>query len=125
MGVASVTAAGRRAALARMTSTATIRRKSGDQQQVAGLWVDTWDTVATVPCRVSSGNGRSRTVSVGDEEVEVAARFVHVPMGTAVLTDDYLQVTGGRVFRVVNASPDDQTTALRLPVVEVAQPEEW
>ena len=131
MSVDNILASGRRAALARMTSTAAVRRKTGSAM-VGDLLQPTWTTVATVPCRLSNPpRGASTTTSrtVGDLEIETATRTLSVPVGTPLQADDFVQVTvgelAGHVFRVIEATAADQQTALRVPVISTQAPQEW
>ncbi len=123
----------RRQAESRMTSRVTIHRKNGRAKDADGLDVTAWLTVATsVPFRLSAGRNvtSSRTVRVGESEVEVATREGHMPTWQTDLRDgDLLQVTAGEhagaVVQVIEASFGDQQTARRVPVFEVDRPEEW
>ena len=69
-------------------------------------------------------------VTVGGVEQTVALRTAKFPAETAGLRDgDHIEITSGenagRAFRIVEATGQDQATALRLPVYEVARPVEW
>jgi hypothetical protein len=136
MSVDSAVHAGRRAAESRMTSRATVRRKTGEmtQDESTGYEVPVWDTVYTnLPFRSSAGSssdGGSRAVTIGGVTFERATGVGHFPAVTADLTDDDLiDVTEGEwagdVFRIVAAIRYDQKTARRLPIVEESRPEEW
>lgn len=115
---------------------ATVRRKSGSTT-VDGMEVPTWTTVASgVPFRVSAGNaslstpGATRRQVVGNVETMLASRVGHFPASFTDLADnDLIEVTAGEntglVLRVVEATWLDQSTARRVPVVEVQRPEEW
>lgn len=125
----------RAAAKARMTSTVVIRRLTGKQIQdeTTGLQVPEWAIVYTGPFRLaggSSGDGGSRTVSVAGVTYEQATALGHFPHDTYDLADnDLIDVTAGEwagsVWQIVEATKADQKTARRVPVVEVARPEEW
>lgn len=115
-----------------MTSRATVRRPSGAAEGRFGATV--WaDVLTDVPFRLAGsvrGGSGSRTVRIGETEVEVATRVAHFPADTAGLRDgDLIDVTAGEcaglVLRVVEASWTDQQTALRVPVVEDQRPAEW
>lgn len=115
-----------------MRSRCMIRRNTGrtTQDESTGLEVPVWDVVhADLPCRVS-GDGGSRTVSIGGATIETATRTLHLPADTRGIADgDLAEVVSGewagRVFRVVEVVGKDQATALRLPIVESERPEEW
>lgn len=136
MSLDSTLAAGRYAAESRMTSLATIRRKTGlpTQDETTGEEVPLWTVVYTdLPFRLagaSQGTAATRTVTIGAEEFQQAVRTGHMPAGTSDLADsDLIEVTAGenagRVLRVVEATWQDQATARRVPVVEVDRPGEW
>ncbi len=124
---------GRIAAESRMTSRVTIHRKNGRTKDADGLDVTAWLIVAAdVPLRLSAGRNvtSSRTIRIGESEVEVSTREAHLPTWqTDLLDDDLLEVTAGEhagaVVQVVEASFGDQQTARRVPVYEVDRPEEW
>lgn len=136
MSVASVLASGRRAALARMTSTATVRRPTGrtTQDEATGREVPVWAVVHTdVPFQYagsSNGDGGTRRVEVGGVEFQQATgvgKFAHDL--TDLADGDHVEITAGEwagtVLSVVEAVKKDQATARRVPVVEVDRPEEW
>lgn len=117
-----------------MTSRATVRRRTGTAPGPDGFDVDTYATNLTaVPFRLggsSRGGSGSRTLRVGDSEVEVAVRVGHFPAATQGLADgDLIEVTAGEnvgaVLRIVEASWADQQTARRVPVVEEQRPAAW
>lgn len=117
---------------ARMTSRATVWREDPDAPPalVDGLEVPAFVAEQTnLPGRMvaSRGAGQTRTVSIGQTEVQLAVREWHCPVATTGLRDgDVLEITVGRVgtfLRVLEATGADQTTALRLPVVEIQKPE--
>lgn len=122
-------------ALAAMTSTATIRRKTGQQVQdeTTGLKVPEWAVVYAGPFLLSggsSGDGGSRTVTVAGVTYEQATGVGVLPHDTQDLADnDLIEVTAGEwpglVLRVVEAVKVDRQPTRRVPVVEVARPEEW
>lgn len=117
------------------TSRATIRRKTGERiESPDGGLVDEWEvTYADIPCRLSgnrNGQSQSRTVSVGDSEVTLAGRVLHLPSGTTSVADgDVAEIvegeTAGTIWRVIEGDSADQQTALRLPVIAAQRPEEW
>lgn len=129
MSLTSALAAGRRAAVSRMTSTATVRRPGGKVTDANGFEVDGWTVVYSGPFRLggSQRDGASRNVRIADVEVTLAARVAHFPAGTEGLRDgDLIEVTSGEntgaVLRIAEASWQDQATALRVPVVEAQAP---
>lgn len=134
MSVSSALDAGRRAALARMTSRATIKRQSGTTTDANGFEVPGWATVQTaLPVRLGGadrGGSGTRSASAGGVEVQLAVRVAHFPYDTAGLRDgDVVEVTSGEnagVFvRIVEAAGQDQATARRVPVIETTQPAGW
>lgn len=121
---------------ARMVSRCTVRRKTGAQTTgPTGYKVPEWADVTTgLPARFPPARGgaaRSRTLTIGGTEVQVAVREMHVPIATTGLRDgDLVLVTAGEatgaVWQIVEAAPPpDQATALRLDVVAVQPPKEW
>lgn len=133
MTLSGALAAGRRAAESRMTSRAVIKRPGGTTTDANGYEVDGWTVIYSGPFRLSGstrGGAGSRTVSVGDVDVELAVRVAHFPATTTGLRDgDLIEVTGGEnaggFLRIVEASWQDQATALRVPVVEAERPGGW
>lgn len=119
----------------RMTSRVTIRR--GGVMVVnpdTGLEEPGWaDVHVDVPFRLdggSSGDGGSRTVTIGGTEFEQATAVGHLPANTADLEDnDLILVTAGEwsgsVWQIVEAVKKDQATARRVPIVETTAPTEW
>jgi hypothetical protein len=120
---------------ARMTSSALVKRSGGGPPLTDsdGFEVDAWETVYEGPFRLSGsprGGAGSRTVRVGDVDVELAVRVGNFPAATTGLRDgDLIQITGGEnaggFLRIVEASWQDQATALRVPVVEAQRPGGW
>lgn len=121
---------------ARMTSTATIRRKTGTggQNETTGLEAGVWTAVHTdIPFRLGGadrGGAGSRVVTAGGVETVVAVRTGHLPATTSNLQDgDLIDITAGEnagvVLHIVEATWQDQATARRVPVYEVARPSEW
>ncbi|ROR91767.1 hypothetical protein EDD33_2642 [Nocardioides aurantiacus] len=117
-----------------MTSRVTIHRETypdPPETDAAGFTVRSFTTIATdVPFRLASPRSTtgSRTLRVGDSEVEIATQEGHLPTWQTDLADrDLLRVTAGehagRWLRVVEASAADQQTARRVPVVEDQKPE--
>lgn len=133
MSLDSVLLAGRTAALRRMTAAALVKRPGGKIPGPDGFEVDGWTPVyAALPCWVDSNSQSSgtRTINVGDLEVQTATRVLKVPYDATDLRDgDIAQVVGGacdgRFFRVVEATFADQKKQQELPVVEVQAPEGW
>lgn len=123
-------------ALSRMRARVTIRRTTGDTtlDEGTGAEVPVWAVVGTdVPFRLdgaSTGDGGSRTVTIGGVEFEQATGIGHLPYDWTALADgDYVEVTGGQwagtVVKVVKATKKDQATARRVPIQEVSRPAEW
>ena len=134
MSAESILTRGRARAESRMTSTCTIRRRAGTTAGAGGFQVPGWDVRMTArPCRIAGAaatDRRWRTVKVGDVEVQVASRVLHLPAGTTGLRDnDYVEITSGEVaghaFRIVESTIADQQTAVRVQVFEVDRPAEW
>lgn len=120
----------------RMKSTVTIRRKTGQaaQNETTGLEAPVWTAVHTdIPFRLGGadrGGAGSRIVTSGGVETTVAVRVGHLPASTADLQDgDLIDITAGEnvgvVLHIVEATWQDQATARRVPVYEVARPSEW
>ena len=119
----------------RMTSTATIRRKTGRmvQDDVSGREVPEWEVVYNGPFRLSGatrGPSLSRTVTVGSVEITLGMRIGNLPFCTTGLRDaDLIEVTDGdsvgTIWQIVDADPADQQTARRLPLIEAQRPSEW
>lgn len=107
------------------------RNDPANPQIVDGLQVPRWDTIhAQLEGRIAGGRGAgaSRTVTVGQSEVQVAVREWHCAASTTDLRDgDVVHITAGenagRFFRIVEATGQDQATAYRLPVIEIQKPE--
>ena len=116
-------------ALARMTSTANVRRKSGTSPGGDGYDVDQWEYVHTdIPFRLVGGD--TRRVSIGGVDFQEATGRGDFPWDTFDLADgDLIEITAGEwegsVYRIVEAVKGDQRTARRVPVVETVRPEEW
>lgn len=112
-----------------MTSTAIVRRAGGKTTDADGFEVDGWTVVHSGPFRLggSTKAGAVRSVQIADVAVSLAARSAHFPAGTTGLRDgDLIEVTAGEntgvVLRIIEASWQDQATALRVPVVEAQAP---
>ena len=127
-------ARGRAAATARMTSTVTIRRLTGNTTTVNGYEVPVWEVVHVgIPFRLgssASGDLGTRAVVVGGVTFQQATAVGSLPWDTTDLRDsDLIDIVSGEwagsVFRIVEAVKGDQKTARRVPVVEVPRPEEW
>lgn len=132
MSVDSALAAGRRAAESRMTSRATVWREDpANPVIVDGLEVPGYVAeLSDLPGRLAAnrGAGQTRTITIGQTEVQVAVREWHCPAATVGLRNgDVLEVTAGdsagTFLRVVETTSADQATALRLPVIETQKPE--
>lgn len=119
----------------RMVSRATVRRRTGDTiVNPDGYEVEEWAIVHEgLACRLGGserGGSSTRTVRVGDSEVQVAVRVAHFPADTSGLSDgDLVEITSGEnagvVLRLVESAWQDQATARRVPVVETTRPAEW
>jgi hypothetical protein len=135
MSVASVLAAGRRLAEARMTSRATISRKTGQMvKDDNGYESPEWLIVATdIPMRLSGMAANSspyKTGTPGGGVMNYAARVLHFPISQSDLAnDDLIEITAGEnvgtVWRVIEATWQDQATARRVPAEQVKRPTEW
>ena len=119
----------------RMTSRARVRHATGGTTPGPdGFDVPEWATVHTdIPFRLGGsdrGGAGTRTVRVGESEVQVAVRVGHFPADTTGLADgDLVEIIAGEnaggVYKIVEASGADQQTARRVPVVETQRPTEW
>lgn len=121
-------------ALARMTSTATVHRKTDNvpQDEDSGLEGTGWEAVATdSPFRLKGNRGASasQTMTIGGVEVTLALREGHFPVDVVLADGDFVEVTSGEnagtVWRVVDGDWADQQTARRVPLVAADRPEEW
>lgn len=122
-------------AQARMTSTAIIRRKTGQMTKDAnGYELPEWIVVAaSTPLRLAGTAANSapyKTETPNVSEINRAARVAHFPASlTGLANDDYLEITtgenAGTVWRLIEAAGQDQATARRLPVEQVDRPSEW
>ena len=121
-------------ALARMTSRARVRRKTGQSPTVNGFHVTDWTVVVVnTPFRLGGaivGNASSTTQEIGTVGIEAAIRVGHFPHTLNTLQDgDFVELlTGeniGRVFEIVDTVWQDQATARRVRLVEVPRPEGW
>lgn len=120
---------------ARMTSTVTIRRKTGQKtKDDRGLQVPEWEDVhVDLPARLSGTAANSApyaTQNIAGVGFTAPARVLHVPAATADLADDdFALITAGEnaglVIRLIEVGWQDQTTARRVPVVAVERPKEW
>lgn len=133
MSLPETLARGRAAALARMLSRATVRRKTGaTTTDASGRKVPVWEVAHTdLPCRITGmtrGQSPSRTLDIGGAQVQVAIRTAHLPHDTTNLRDgDLLEVVGesAGVYQIVEADTSDQQTARRVPIVATQRPKEW
>lgn len=114
-----------------MTARGIVRRE-GEPVTVDGLEVPGWTAVAAFPCWVDASGTSSgtRTVTIGQTEVQVASRVLKAPHDTTGLRDgDVVEIQGGacdgRFFRIVEATIADQKKQQELPIVEIQQPEGW
>lgn len=116
-------------------SDATVRRVDPDNPSVVdGIEIDGWTDVYTdLPMRLGGSNrggAGTRTVTIGETEVQLAVRVASFPAATTNLRDgDLVDITAGEndgvVLRIVEASWQDQATARRVPVIEAQRPAEW
>ncbi len=119
----------------RMTSRATVRRKTGATTTSAnGLQVPVWvDVYTNIPCRIDasgSSDGGSRGVTVGGITYEEATGVDHFPHPSPLLKpNDVACITSGEwsdeFHRIVAVPKYDQKTARRVPIVDVERPEGW
>lgn len=115
-----------------MTARGLVKRE-GEPTTVGGLEVPGWVSVLTdVPCWVDSSGTSSgtRTVTIGQTEMQVASRVLKIPHDTTGFRDgDVVEISGGacdgRFFRIVEATIADQKKQQEIPVVEIQQPEGW
>lgn len=114
-------------------SRADVRRK-GPLQTVDGLKVPTWTEVlvdvAFKLADATGGRGQSRTVTIGNTQVEVAVRVGKFTADTEGIRDgDVVEITAGdnagRFVQVVDSLGKDQQAALRLPVIQISKPDGW
>lgn len=117
-------------------STVRVHRSTGRlvQDDTTGLEVPEWAIVLDdLPARIggtSRGPSPTRNVPQPGGDVQTAVRVAHLPATTTDLADgDLIEVLygehAGRLWRIVEADPADQQTALRVPVVAANRPEEW
>lgn len=133
MSITSAADAGRRAAVARMTSRADILRPTGDLTTNAeGFEVPEYEVIyMDLPCRIDTGgnsNGGSAGVDVGGVTYEEATGVAHFPHPSELLAnDDIVLITSGDwpddCYRIVAAIRYDQKTARRLPIAQEPKPE--
>lgn len=137
MSIASALAAGRRAAERRFGvenggSNVTLWRHDPDNPvTVDGLETPGWEPLTfDLPGRIAAhrGVGATRTVTIGQTELQLAVREWHCSFLSPDLRDgDVLEVIAGEnvglFFRIVEATGSDQATARRVPVVEIQKPE--
>lgn len=111
----------------RMTSTATVRRRTTTPNP-SGPESEVWAVVHSGPMRLagaSRGASSSRTLSTPGGDVTLALRVTHWPASTPAFRDgDVVEVTAGEsagtFWVVVEADRADQQTAYRVPVVATA-----
>lgn len=137
MSIASALAAGRRAAESRFGfenggSTATVWREDPEDPVVVdGLstanWVMEYSTLNGRIAGTRGGAAQTRTVTIGQTEMQLAVREWHCPVGTELRDGDLIEVISGEnegvYLRVVESAGKDQATACRVPVVETQKPE--
>ena len=122
----------RAAARARMTSSALVQRvdPSNPGTDDDGFEVDGWTAVyPALPSWIDKGRG-TRTVRVGDVEMQLAVRVFKAPHDTTLLQDgDVAEMLSGpcagRFFRFVETTPVDQKKQQEFEVVETDRPGGW
>ena len=125
MTLDSALLAARRAAQSRMTSTALVRRPGGKTTNDDGFEVDGWtDAHSALPCWIDKGRG-TRTVRVGDVEMQLASRVLKCPHDTTDLRDGDVAEVAGRFYRFVETTPTDQKKQQEFEVIETDRPEGW
>lgn len=115
-----------------MTSSALVQRVDPDNPATDdnGFEVDGWAQVYTdLPAWIDRGKG-TRTVRVGDVEMQLAVRVLKAPHDTDQLRDgDVVEMFGGpcdgRFFRFVETTPVDQKIQQEFEVVETERPGGW
>jgi hypothetical protein len=140
MALLDALARGRAAAEARMgaengSSTGVLRRKTGQMVKTeSGYESPEWEIVADpTPLRLAGTAANSapyKTETPNVSEINRAARVAHFPVSlTELRNDDYLEITAGEnagtVWRLIEATWQDQATARRIPVEQVDRPSEW
>lgn len=84
----------------------------------AGGQTQTWATVATVACRLSTRNARPTEGDVADRMQNANEWMITVPSGTDVRTEDRIAI-GSRTFEVAKPLAHSEQTALRVIVTEI------
>lgn len=128
---------GRAAAVARMTSTCTIRRKTAATtiDPVTGFKVPVWvDVYVDLPCRIDwqdAGAGGYLSASIGGEvEVTRSRRVLKAPHDTRDARDhDVAKITSGDCDGLFFAMPKvafaDQKKQQEIPITETQRPDGW
>lgn len=112
-------------------SDAVVKREDVYNPRVVGeLEVPKWDVVHELLIGRLDGSDGTRTLTVGQTEVQVAVRVWKCPAATVDLQEgDVIQISAGEnagiYLRVVEAAWEDQATQRRVPVVETQEPEGW
>lgn len=96
--------------------TAVIKRNQGTTSDGYGGTVDDWQTVATVPAKVSMGEATPTEQTVGYQQVGVMLMLITVPSGTDVRPSDRIEV-GSTVYEVVGLTPPRSFEARRRVIV--------
>lgn len=115
-------------------STATIWREDPATPVVVdGLETTGWTMeFASLAGRIAGATGgaaQTRTVTIGQTEVQLAVREWHCPASSrdALREGDVIEVIAGEsvglFLRIIEATGQDQATACRLPVIEIQKPE--
>lgn len=104
-----------------MTSTCIISTPSTAGTRNAAGFRKGSTTVYNGSCRVSDGG--LRRLTVGGTETEQATRTLNLPATTTGVSDgDLATITSGDcqglVLRLLEVTPKDQSTALRIPCLE-------
>lgn len=126
---------GRAAAEARRGSRCTIRRDGGlGTQREDGVQPRLWPVIhADEPVEVvgaHSGASATRTLSTPSGDVEVPVKYLRFRWDLTGLQDgDLVEITAGRTagetFQLLEVTPADNQTALRIPVIAARRPDEW
>ena len=126
----------RAAARARMTSTCTIRRKTGEKTTDGeGFEVDVWaDVYVGWPCWVDwqgAESGVPVNINVGaGVEVTRARRVLKIPHDSRLVRDhDVAELTGGACdgdfFDLADVKFADQKKQQEIPITEIDRPGGW
>lgn len=121
-------------ALSRMESRVTIAAPTGRRVDAphGGRVAEHTVVARGVPARLAATRGATgtRRVPVGDVEVQLATRTLHLPHDVAEIPDGSVAHVdsgerAGTWWLVAEGDRADQQTATRLPVVATTKPEGW